>query len=106
LASTSSTPPTGRGFLTGQIKRFEDLADDDYRRFSPPGQLALAWVLAQGDDIVPIPGTKRRRYLDENAAESAIALSKTDLTRLAAVAPPGVAAGDRYPATMMASVNR
>ena len=55
---------------------------------------------------MPIPGTKRRRYLEENAAESAIALSKTDLTRLAAVAPPGVAAGDRYPATMMASVNR
>jgi aryl-alcohol dehydrogenase-like predicted oxidoreductase len=125
--------PLGRGFLTGQLKRFEDLAADDYRRFSPrfqgenfqknlelvsqveaiarekgcaPGQLALAWVLAQGDDVVPIPGTKRRRYLEENAAASEIALSKADLARLAEVAPPGVAAGERYPAAMMASVSR
>jgi aryl-alcohol dehydrogenase-like predicted oxidoreductase len=125
--------PLGRGFLTGQIKRFEDLAADDYRRFSPrfqgenfeknlalvrrveaiarekrctPGQLALAWVLAQGDDVVPIPGTKRRTYLEENAAASEIALSKADLARLAEVAPRGVAAGERYPAAMMASVNR
>ena len=125
--------PLGRGFLTGQLKRFEDLAADDYRRFSPrfqgenfeknlelvkrveaiarekkctPGQLALAWVLAQGDDIVPIPGTKRRAYLEENAAASEIALSAADLKRLDELAPRGVAAGERYPAAMMGSVNR
>ncbi len=125
--------PLGRGFLTGQLKRFEDLAADDYRRFSPrfqgenfeknlelvkrveaiarekkctPGQLALAWVLAQGDDVVPIPGTKRRAYLEENAAASEIALSAADLKRLDELAPRGVAAGERYPAAMMGSVNR
>jgi aryl-alcohol dehydrogenase-like predicted oxidoreductase len=125
--------PLGRGFLTGQLKRFEDLAADDYRRFSPrfqgenfgknlelvkrveaiarekkctPGQLALAWVLAQGDDVVPIPGTKRRSYLEENAAASDIALSASDLKRLDELAPRGVAAGERYPAAMMGSVNR
>jgi aryl-alcohol dehydrogenase-like predicted oxidoreductase len=125
--------PLGRGFLTGQLKRFEDLAADDYRRFSPrfqgenfgvnlelvkrveaiarekkctPGQLALAWVLAQGDDVVPIPGTKRRTYLEENAAASELALSAADLKRLDELAPRGVAAGERYPAAMMGLVNR
>ena len=118
---------------TGQLKRFEDLAADDYRRFSPrflgenfavnlelvkrveaiarekkctPGQLALAWVMAQGDDTVPIPGTKRRKYLEENAAANAVALSAADLKRLDELAPRGVAAGERYPAAMMGSVNR
>ena len=125
--------PLGRGFLTGQLKRFEDLAPDDYRRHSPrfqgenfaknlelvkrveaiarekgctPGQLALAWVLAQGDDVVPIPGTKRCRYLEENAAACDVALSPSDRKRLDEVAPRGAAAGERYPAAMMASVNR
>src|SRR5262245_27733964 len=125
--------PLGRGFLTGQLKRFEDFAADDYRRFSPrfqgenfgknlelvkrveaiareqgctAGQLALAWVLAQGDDIVPIPGTKRRKYLEENAAASEIALSKSERARLDEVAPRGAAAGERYPAAMMSSVSR
>jgi len=125
--------PLGRGFLTGQIRRFEDLAPDDYRRHSPrfqgenfaknlelvrrvqaiarekgctPGQLALAWVLAQGRDVVPIPGTKRRKYLEENAAASAVKLGPADLARLDEASPRGVAAGERYPAAMMASVNR
>jgi aryl-alcohol dehydrogenase-like predicted oxidoreductase len=125
--------PLGRGFLTGQLKRFEDFAPDDYRRFSPrfqgenfaknlelvkrveslarekkctPGQLALAWVLAQGDDVVPIPGTKRRKYLEENAAACEIALGAEDRVRLDEVAPRGAAAGERYPAAMMGSVNR
>jgi aryl-alcohol dehydrogenase-like predicted oxidoreductase len=125
--------PLGRGFLTGQIRRFEDLAPDDYRRHSPrfqgenfaknlelvrrveaiarekgctPGQLALAWVLAQGHDVVPIPGTKRRAYLEENAAASAVKLGPADLAHLDEAAPRGVAAGERYPAAMMASVNR
>ena len=125
--------PLGRGFLTGQIRRFEDLAPDDYRRHSPrfqgenfaknlelvrrvqaiarekgctPGQLALAWVLAQGRDVVPIPGTKRRTYLEENAAASAVKLGPADLARLDEASPRGVAAGERYPASMMASVNR
>jgi aryl-alcohol dehydrogenase-like predicted oxidoreductase len=125
--------PLGRGFLTGELKRFEDLAPDDYRRFTPrfqgenfqknldlvkrveaiardkrctPAQLALAWVLAQGDDVVPIPGTKRRRYLEQNAAASEIVLSEADLARLAEIAPRGVAAGERYPEAMMAAVNR
>jgi aryl-alcohol dehydrogenase-like predicted oxidoreductase len=124
--------PLGRGFLTGQIKSIDDLAADDYRRYSPrfqgenfaknlelvervtdiarekgvtPGQLALAWVLAQGDDIVPIPGTKRRAYLEENVAASSIALSGDDLARIDAVAPKGVAAGTRYPESMMRFVN-
>jgi len=123
--------PLGRGFLTGQIRRFEDLAQDDYRRYSPrfqgenfarnlelvakveelarekgvtPGQLALAWVHAQGDDVVPIPGTKRRRYLEENVAAAALALAPADLARLAAVAPRGVAAGERYAPAFMSSV--
>jgi len=125
--------PLGRGFLTGQFKRFEDLAPDDYRRNSPrfqganfqnnldlvhkveeiskekgckPAQLALAWVMALGNDIVPIPGTKRRKYLEENAAASEIKLSPEDLARLDEVFPRDAASGDRYPEHMMALVNR
>jgi aryl-alcohol dehydrogenase-like predicted oxidoreductase len=125
--------PLGRGFLTGAIRRFEDFDADDYRRMSPrfqgenfaknlalvdaitalaaeravkPSQLALAWVLAQGDDLVPIPGTKRVRYLEENLGALEVKLSSADLAELDAIAPKGVAAGDRYPAAMMSSVNR
>ncbi len=125
--------PLGRGFLTGQIKRFEDLDEDDYRRQSPrfqgenfqhnlalvahiealaaekgctPAQLALAWVLAQGEDIVPIPGTKRRRYLEANLKALEIELSAVELERIDAIAPPGIAAGPRYPEAMMGLVNR
>ena len=125
--------PLGRGFLTGQLKRFEDLAPDDYRRMSPrfqgenfrknldlvarveeiaaekrcrPSQLALAWVLAQGDDIVPIPGTKRVRYLEENVGAVDVRLTRDDLARIAAVMPPGAAAGLRYPEAMMRVVDR
>ena len=125
--------PLGRGFLTGQIKRFEDFALDDYRRMSPrfqgenfqknlelvkrveeiarekkctPGQLALAWLLAQGSDIIPIPGTKRRKYLDENAGALNVKLTPQDLRRIDEVAPHGAAHGGRYPAAMMAAVNR
>lgn len=124
--------PLGRGFLTGQIQKFEDLAADDYRRFTPrfqgenfqknldlvarinelakqkdctPGQLALAWVLAQGSDVVPIPGTKRVAYLEENLGVLAIILSKNELVQLDDIAPKGVAAGTRYPTAMMGSVN-
>src|ERR1700687_5207965 len=124
--------PLGRGFLTGQFKRFEDLAADDYRRFSPrfqgenfqrnldlvdrvtriakakgvtPAQLALAWVLAQGDDIVPIPGTKRRKYLEENAAAVDLKLTSDDLRRLNEVFPCGAASGLRYPEHMMNLIN-
>jgi len=116
--------PLGRGFLTGAIKAIDDLPEDDYRRRSPrlqpenfqhnldlvarveeiaaekgvtPGQLALAWVLAQGDDIVPIPGTKRVRYLEENAAALEIELTGDDLQRIDDAFPKGVTAGDRYP---------
>ena len=125
--------PLGRGFLTGQFKRFEDLAPDDYRRNSPrfqgenfqknldlvrkieelavekgckPSQLALAWVMAQGNDIVPIPGTKRKRYLEENAAAAEINLSQQDLARINEVFPSDAAAGQRYPEHMMSMVNR
>jgi aryl-alcohol dehydrogenase-like predicted oxidoreductase len=125
--------PLGRGFLTGQIKRYEDLAADDYRRNTPrfqgenfqknldlvaaveriaadkgctSAQLALAWVTAQGEDVVPIPGTKRRRYLEENVAAADIILTPAELRRLDAVFPSGAAAGERYPTAMMASVNR
>src|SRR5205809_5243546 len=123
--------PLGRGFLTGQIKRFEDFAPDDYRRLSPrfqgenfqknldlvrhlealaarkackPSQLALAWVLAQGEDIVPIPGTKRRTYLEENAGALAVTLTPQDLAAIDAVMPPGAAAGLRYPEAMLRAV--
>jgi aryl-alcohol dehydrogenase-like predicted oxidoreductase len=124
--------PLGRGFLTGQIKNFDDLAADDYRRISPrfqgenfqknldlvarveriakekkctPGQLALAWLLAQGDDIIPIPGTKRRKYLAENIASLNVKLSADELRRLEEVAPKGVASGNRYPENMMSLIN-
>jgi aryl-alcohol dehydrogenase-like predicted oxidoreductase len=124
--------PLGRGFLTGQIRRIEDFAADDYRRFTPrfqgenfqknldlvrrveelagakgcrPSQLALAWVLAQGEDIVPIPGTKRRQYLEENAAAADVVLTAADLARIDEVLPRGSVAGERYPAAMMAFVN-
>jgi aryl-alcohol dehydrogenase-like predicted oxidoreductase len=125
--------PLGRGFLTGQIKRFEDLAPDDWRRSSPrfqgenfgrnlslvrkveemaakksvtASQLALAWVLAQGEDIVPIPGTKRTKYLEENVGAAEVTLSKDDLAELDALAPRGVAAGARYDEGGMAAVGR
>jgi aryl-alcohol dehydrogenase-like predicted oxidoreductase len=125
--------PLGRGFLAGQFKRFEDLAPDDFRRMSPrfqgenfqknldlvakieemarekkctAGQLALAWVLAQGDDITPIPGTKRRTYLEQNLDAVNIKLTPDDLTRIDQVAPKGVAAGERYPEWAIAAVDR
>jgi aryl-alcohol dehydrogenase-like predicted oxidoreductase len=124
--------PLGRGFLTGQIKRFEDFAPDDYRRNAPrfqgenfvknldlvrrveaiareknctPGQLALAWLLAQGEDILPIPGTKRRKYLEENAGALNVKLTAQDLKRIDEVAPRGAAAGMRYSEQMMKTVN-
>src|SRR5438552_11165471 len=125
--------PLGRGFLTGQIKRIEDLAADDFRRQNPrfqgenfqknldlvarvseiarehkctPAQLALAWVLAQGDDIVPIPGTRQRKYLQENIGALDVNLTSQDLARIDEVAPKGAFAGLRYPDWAMASVNR
>src|SRR6059036_1509543 len=125
--------PLGRGFLSGQIRRYEDLAPDDWRRSNPrfqgenftrnlelvariaelarakrctPSQLALAWVLVQGKDIVPIPGTKRVRYLEENAAASTITLSAAEREAIDAVFPKGAAAGERYTAGGMAIVNR
>ncbi|MDG0793820.1 aldo/keto reductase [Cohnella ginsengisoli] len=124
--------PLGRGFLTGQIRKFEDLAEDDYRRFSPrfqgdnfqrnldlvdrvaelaaekgcePSQLALAWLLAQGDDIVPIPGTKRIEYLEENAGALEVELTYADLARIDDAAPRGATFGMRYPEASMSSVN-
>lgn len=125
--------PLGRGFLTGAFTTFDDLAPDDHRRNLPrfqgdnfeknldlvrevealargkgctPSQLALAWLLAQGPDIVPIPGTKRRRYLEENVGAVGVTLSADDLARIDAIAPKGVAAGQRYNEIMMATVNR
>jgi aryl-alcohol dehydrogenase-like predicted oxidoreductase len=125
--------PLGRGFLTGAIRSPEDFAPDDYRRSSPrfqgenfaknlalverineiavavgctPGQLALAWVLAQGDDVIPIPGTKRRKYLEENIGALAVKLTGEQIGALAAVFPPDIAAGTRYPPNMMGAVNR
>lgn len=123
--------PVGRGFLTGQIKSIDDLPPDDRRRWFPrfqgenfaknlvlvervreiaarkgvtPAQLAIAWVLAQGDDIVPIPGTKRRKYLEENVAAADIVLTAEELALIDAAAPSGSAVGDRYPD--MSAVNR
>ncbi len=125
--------PLGRGFLTGQFHRFEDLAADDYRRNSPrfqgenfqknldllhhvedmakeknctPSQLALAWVLAQGNDIIPIPGTKRRKYLEENIVALNVTLTAEDLRRINDSFPADAAAGPRYPEHMMSAVNR
>jgi aryl-alcohol dehydrogenase-like predicted oxidoreductase len=124
--------PLGRGFLTGQIKRFEDLAEDDWRRMSPrfqgenfqrnldlvarleqmaaargctAAQLALAWVYAQGTDVIPIPGTKRRRYLEENLKAAELALSPADLARIEEVAPKGAVHGARYYEAAMALLN-
>jgi len=125
--------PLGRGFLTGRIKSVDDLEPDDYRRNSPrfqgdnfaknlklvdeinriatekncsPSQLALAWVLAQGDDIVPIPGTKRRKYLDENLHALDVDLTVDDLARIDRVIPPGSASGERYAPTALRAVGR
>ena len=124
--------PLGRGFLTGRFRRFEDLPEDDYRRNSPrfqgenfqrnldlverveeiarqkhstSAQLALGWLLAQGDDIVPIPGTKHRQYLEENIRSVDIELTPTDLEGIEEVAPKGVASGDRYHEAGMKTVN-
>jgi aryl-alcohol dehydrogenase-like predicted oxidoreductase len=124
--------PLGRGFLTGEIKRYEDLAEDDWRRSNPrfqgenfqrnlelvrrvkeiadekgctASQLALAWVLAHGENVIPIPGTKRRSYLEQNAAAVDVTLSAKDLRRIDEVAPRGVASGTRYPEEMMTLVN-
>jgi aryl-alcohol dehydrogenase-like predicted oxidoreductase len=125
--------PLGRGFLSGQFRKPEDIAQDDYRRQSPrfqgenfyrnldlvkrieeiarekkatPSQHALAWALSRGKDVVPIPGTKRRKYLEENAAAIRIQLTPEDLRRIDQAAPRGVAAGDRYGAASMRAVNR
>jgi aryl-alcohol dehydrogenase-like predicted oxidoreductase len=116
--------PLGRGFLTGAIRSPDDFGPDDFRRHNPrfagenfranlrlvdevtaiaaekgctPGQLALAWVMAQGEDVVPIPGTKRRSYLEDNVAAASVRLDHVDLDRLDAIAPAGAAAGERYP---------
>ncbi|MHB8147615.1 MAG: aldo/keto reductase, partial [Vulcanimicrobiaceae bacterium] len=123
--------PLGRGFLSGAFKTPDDFPADDYRRHHPrfqgenfvqnlklvdrvreiaaqkgikPSQLAIAWLLAQGDDIVPIPGTKKRRYLEENAGAAAVVLSAQDLASIAQAAPKGVTAGQRY--ADMSTVNR
>lgn len=125
--------PLGRGVLTGAIASPDDFAPDDFRRRSPrfqgenfaknlelveqvkaiatekgitAGQLALAWLLAQGDDIVPIPGTKRRKYLEENIGAVTVTLTAEDIHRINAVAPQGIAAGERYPAQNMSALNR
>jgi len=125
--------PLGRGFLTGQFKKFEDLPADDYRRNAPrfqgenfqknldlvkkieemaaeknctPAQLALTWVLAQGKDVVPIPGTKRRSYLEQNLASADIKLTRDDLERIDQVAPKGIAAGPRYAEAAMAALDK
>ncbi len=125
--------PLGRGFLTGQIKKFEDLSEDDYRRHSPrfqgenfdrniqlvtrleslaqkkgctASQLALAWVMAQGDYIFPIPGTKRIKYLEENAGALNITFSQEEMDEINQIAPRGVAAGERYPVNAMSSLNK
>jgi aryl-alcohol dehydrogenase-like predicted oxidoreductase len=125
--------PLGRGFLTGRFKRFEDLEQDDYRRRSPrfqgenfqrnldlvrrleqmaaskrctASQLALAWVLAQGTNIVPIPGTKRRKYLEENVGALDVKLTPADLKQIEEASPKGAVAGQRYPEEMMRMVGR
>lgn len=125
--------PLGRGFLSGQLKRFEDFAADDYRRFSPrfqgenfqknlnlvarveqlaeargvtPSQLALAWVLAKYPHVVPIPGTKRRKYLEENVRAAELALSASEVQDIDSAFPLGAATGTRYPESMMGSLGR
>src|SRR5271156_3213431 len=125
--------PLGRGFLTGDVKRAEDYPEGDYRRMDPryqgenfdanqraavvvrrvaaakhakPGQIALAWLLHKGDDIVPIPGTKRRRYLEENVAAEAINLDPADMEALDEALGPGKIAGPRYPAWVMETIDR
>ncbi len=125
--------PLGRGFLGGRFRRPEDFAEGDYRKFSPrfqpenlaknlallkaleamaeqkrctPGQLALAWVLSRGSDVVPIPGTKRRKYIEENVAAVSMVLSPEELDRLDRAFPQGITAGLRYPEASMGSVNR
>jgi aryl-alcohol dehydrogenase-like predicted oxidoreductase len=124
--------PLGRGFLTGQFKSPDDLPADDFRRHAPrfqgeafaknlelvravetmaahkgctPAQLALAWVLAQGDDIVPIPGTKRRKYLEDNLGALDVTLDEADLARIGEVLPSGAATGMRYPESQMAALS-
>jgi aryl-alcohol dehydrogenase-like predicted oxidoreductase len=124
--------PLGRGFLTGRFRSFDDLPEDDYRRNSPrfqgenfernldlvarvediarrkqctPAQLALAWLLAQGNDVVPIPGTKQRRYLEQNIGSLRVELSASDLEQIEEVAPKGVAAGERYHEAGMRTIN-
>jgi aryl-alcohol dehydrogenase-like predicted oxidoreductase len=124
--------PLGRGFLTGRFRAFEDLPADDYRRNQPrfqgenfqknldvvkhvedlakskgctPSQIALAWLLHRGDDVVPIPGTKRVKYLEENVDALAVDLTADDMKRIDEIAPPGVAAGARYPASSIHTVN-
>lgn len=125
--------PLGRGFLTGQFKSFDDLPADDYRRNAPrfqgenfqknldlvkkiedlaaakgcmSGQLALAWVLAQGEDVVPIPGTKRLKYLDENLGAVDVRLTADELEQIDAILPPDAVAGPRYPAQAMGAIDR
>jgi aryl-alcohol dehydrogenase-like predicted oxidoreductase len=125
--------PLGRGFLTGELQRFDDFAPDDYRRFSPrfqganfqknldlvaqvkvmaearactPSQLALAWLLAKQPHVVPIPGTKRRRYLEDNVGAAALRLTPAEIAKLDTAFPLGAAAGERYPEAMMASLGR
>ena len=125
--------PLGRGFLTGRFQSLEDFPEDDYRRFSPrfqgdnfkknlelvdkikalaeekgatPSQLALAWLLHQGEDIVPIPGTKRRQYLEENIKAVDIKLTEQELQEIETIAPKGVAIGSRYPESSMDTLNR
>jgi aryl-alcohol dehydrogenase-like predicted oxidoreductase len=125
--------PLGRGFLSGKIQKAEDLAENDFRRTVPrfqgenfqrnldlvkkveeiarekhctPAQLALAWVLAQGNDVVPIPGTKRRKYLQENVGAVEVVLTSEDLERIEAAVPKNSFAGSRYPEAMMKLLNR
>ena len=125
--------PLGRGFLTGRFRSLDDLPADDYRRNAPrfqgenfqknlelvkhveelakekgctPAQIGLAWVLAQGPDVVPIPGTKRRKYLEENTGALDVQLTPEDLRRIEEIAPKGVAAGERYPEASMKSIGR
>jgi aryl-alcohol dehydrogenase-like predicted oxidoreductase len=125
--------PLGRGFLTGQFKSPDDLPEGDTRRNHPrfqgeafsknldlvaaigtmandkgctPAQLALAWVLAQGEDVVPIPGTKRRKYLEDNLGALDVELTDAELARINDILPPGAAQGTRYPQATMASIDR